>query len=500
MLDLDLQTIIELATSVAAVVGQIAVGLLAGFSWGRSPMAGPLALMSVGMATWTAAWLSHEFLQPLPGTYLGWWHYVDVAVSPLLPPLALNVVLRFTGSKPSLWERIGFGAALALGAVSGLAAVIPALQAFEQSIAWELCYALIANPIVFAGLIRLRRYLSRVAGTSERTRTHLLMSTLLVGWILALTEIVPDVWRHAVPRLGPAGVLITSVMLAFAVLRFDLLETRRKTLAFFALLAVVSVGIAVLNPRHDHPSLLATILLPSFLIASAIGWPILQTALERRRRQRHLALMGRMSAQISHDWLNPVNSIKGAVQFLLVEIDRGRAVAPHRRFLEEIERQARRLEDVVAAYQRLAAPSEALRRHESDLADVVREAQRSVPDSVEYLADLRPTRVYIDRPLVDAAIENVVKNAVQANRATGRIWISCEESDLARVSVEDEGPGIPPRERMQVFEDFHTTKATGTGLGLPFVRRVMEAHGGHVTLEDGDHGGLRVVLHFPSHP
>jgi signal transduction histidine kinase len=64
--------------------------------------------------------------------------------------------------------------------------------------------------------------------------------------------------------------------------------------------------------------------------------------------------------------------------------------------------------------------------------------------------------------------------------------------------VEDTGPGIPADARARIFEPFFTTKHRGTGLGLPTVKRIVEAHHGTIAIEDRPGGGTRVRVVLPS--
>jgi signal transduction histidine kinase len=70
-------------------------------------------------------------------------------------------------------------------------------------------------------------------------------------------------------------------------------------------------------------------------------------------------------------------------------------------------------------------------------------------------------------------------------------------TDTIQVEVEDHGPGIPADLQARVFEPFFTTRHRGTGLGLPIVRRDVEAHGGEVTVTCPEEGGTRVTVTLP---
>jgi two-component system sensor histidine kinase PilS (NtrC family) len=90
---------------------------------------------------------------------------------------------------------------------------------------------------------------------------------------------------------------------------------------------------------------------------------------------------------------------------------------------------------------------------------------------------------------------NLLLNAVQAMRAGGTLSVETRRiGDEVEVRVHDTGPGIPPGMRPRLFEPFVTTKSGGTGLGLAIVRRIVEDHGGHITVSVRDEGGTCFVL------
>ncbi len=170
--------------------------------------------------------------------------------------------------------------------------------------------------------------------------------------------------------------------------------------------------------------------------------------------------------------------------------------------------------DEFSAFARL--PSAVLKP--SDLSAVVRDAvmfQRHAFPQIEFnlQVPMQPTMLRLDARQVGQALTNVLKNAVEAvesrfgpptlgTKGPGRIAVTLERTagEFA-VSVIDNGIGLPQAERERLTEPYVTTRAKGTGLGLAIVKKILEDHGGSVTLEDHSspaEGGARVSLHFPA--
>jgi signal transduction histidine kinase len=85
-----------------------------------------------------------------------------------------------------------------------------------------------------------------------------------------------------------------------------------------------------------------------------------------------------------------------------------------------------------------------------------------------------------------------------------RVVIACRHVSLydqpaVEISIQDNGPGFTPEQRERAMEPFFTTKAKGTGLGLAIARRVIEAQGGNITIEDSE-GGAKITLTLPRGP
>ena len=168
-----------------------------------------------------------------------------------------------------------------------------------------------------------------------------------------------------------------------------------------------------------------------------------------------------------------------------------------------------RMVDEFSAFARMPAP----RFAPADLAEMLRQAvfaQRIVDSETEVVIEEPGEDVWVscDARMVGQALTNILKNAGEAVGArrlvspepAGRIVASLvsDEEHLCLV-VEDNGVGLPARDRDRLTEPYVTTREKGTGLGLAIVKRIMEDHEGELVLTDALHGtGARVILKFPT--
>jgi signal transduction histidine kinase len=106
-----------------------------------------------------------------------------------------------------------------------------------------------------------------------------------------------------------------------------------------------------------------------------------------------------------------------------------------------------------------------------------------------------------DRDKLKIAFRNLLINAVESIRGPGEIRVSTARA-AGRVLVEiaDTGPGIDPEILERIFEPYFSTKAAGTGLGLPITRKIVEDHGGSIRIDSRPGRGTRVAIELPAAP
>jgi len=107
--------------------------------------------------------------------------------------------------------------------------------------------------------------------------------------------------------------------------------------------------------------------------------------------------------------------------------------------------------------------------------------------------------VHANRPALVSAMHNLATNAIQACGEGGALTVSTrrEGDDAVVISFTDNGPGIPEELREKIFQPFFTTRARGTGLGLPVVRAVVDAHGGSISLDEARARGTEFRIRLP---
>jgi signal transduction histidine kinase len=224
---------------------------------------------------------------------------------------------------------------------------------------------------------------------------------------------------------------------------------------------------------------------------------------EQLRLKDSLARVGELTAGIAHEFRNGLATIHGYSR--LLDLD---ALPPaFRTYVEGIRAETEAMREVVTNFLNFARPTQ-LTLSPVDLRAV---AQRAAED---LQADARALRGDItvsgefatvegDDVLLRQAFSNLLRNAIEACAAAGlapavgilsEVDRSAGESTL---SIFDNGPGFPEKERERVFHPFFTTKPQGTGLGLALVQKIVVTHNGRVSAGNRPEGGGRVKVILP---
>jgi len=214
---------------------------------------------------------------------------------------------------------------------------------------------------------------------------------------------------------------------------------------------------------------------------------------EKLRRAENLAAVGRLSAQVAHEVRNPLHSI-GLEAEMAIEVAGQTGNAPLKQSLQSILAAVDRLEKITENYLKLSRLSagQKSRVDLTQLLETVLATYTTVCETQGIQVDWRREpeavlAVWADADLLEQALGNLFRNALQALETgdtagvpTIRWSLGNTESGFVWIRIEDNGPGISEAIRDRLFTPFVTTRAQGTGLGLSFVKKVIEDHGGRI--------------------
>jgi two-component system, NtrC family, sensor kinase len=220
-------------------------------------------------------------------------------------------------------------------------------------------------------------------------------------------------------------------------------------------------------------------------------------------QSERLAAIGRMAAHVTHEVRNPLSSIGLNVELLEEELED--AGAETKDLLRAIHREIEHLTAITEEYLRVARmPNPQL--EPEDLGDIARgtaEFLRKELDAAGVRLELDVERelplTSVDDAQIRQVLINLLKNAREAMPNGGRVRVEVAGKDGGvALRVSDDGPGMSAEQRARVFDLFYTTKAGGTGLGLPLSQQIVVAHGGAIHCDSAEGRGTVFELWFPA--
>ena len=222
-------------------------------------------------------------------------------------------------------------------------------------------------------------------------------------------------------------------------------------------------------------------------------------------RHERLAALGELAAVMAHEVRNPLGVIFNSLTSLKKRTASDSEAAL---LLGIVGEEADRLNRIVGDLLDFARPYEAERAPielEPIIASAVEAASSATSAQVKVVIEFAQElpRFVVDGHLVRQAVVNLVTNAIQAMPKGGTVTVRVSAlqkngASLARIEVADEGVGIPPATEKHIFQPFFTTKATGTGLGLAVVKRIVDAHHGEISVRSGAGVGTTFTVTLPS--
>jgi len=231
----------------------------------------------------------------------------------------------------------------------------------------------------------------------------------------------------------------------------------------------------------------------------------MEEANKRMVQAEKLASIGRLAATIAHEIRNPLTSVKLNIQKVFLTEALNETEREHLQISQEgighIERFIKELLNFTRASE--------LNLNRFSMEQIIEESIKLVRDAcpdktIALERDYEPNlpEVLADGDKLRQVISNVLRNAYEAVGGEGivRVRMSGTAVDgrpFIRVTISDNGPGIPGKDRENIFEPFFTTKSSGVGLGLAIARKVLEQHGGAIRVVNGGGRGAAFEILLP---
>jgi two-component system sensor histidine kinase HydH len=491
--------------SLLAAVGHLALASVCLARGRQSVVARPLAVLCLALAVWNFATLAeHVSVGP-------WWEVLDAVFTALSPPLLLYLVATFVGARRER-VRVVVAASLSFGGLALSSAIgffVPWGRAWVNSRAWAIVFLAAWAPTLATALGWLVHHLAKAPEPEEKARTRMFLAAIAFGGSLSTTDELSAL-GVAVPHLASLGTLAGTFLVATAVFRFRLLDRDLSVSTAVYAAAIAAAGLVaylvVFRLFGGNVAAFGSATAIVTLVLAAAAREVVASRAVQRERVERLTALGRLSAQMAHDIKNPLAAMIGAAR-VLEDAPPDQSRKAQREFLRLLVEQAERIHTIVDKYERIGRVEPVVTRVQIN--DVVRRvvgAQQLAADNVEVALELLEPlpECDADPDLVAGALENVVRNAFEAMPTGGALRVRTRIDELGPrattvvIRIEDTGEGMDARRAERAFDDFYTTKSTGSGLGLAFARRVALAHGGNVSLASSPGEGTIVELRLPT--
>ncbi|WP_421384284.1 PAS domain S-box protein [Bacillus salacetis] len=222
---------------------------------------------------------------------------------------------------------------------------------------------------------------------------------------------------------------------------------------------------------------------------------------DQLRKSDTLSVVGELAAGIAHEIRNPMTALKGFIQLLESSMD-----TDHEMYFHVIKSELQRIESIITEFLVLAKP-QAIQYQETNLVKIMKDTlellnAQAVMHNVQFKERYQNgiPAVFAEPNQLKQVFINIVKNAIEVMPKGGKLTIGISKSneERVRISISDEGIGIPKEKIKKLGEPFYTTKERGTGLGLMVTFKIVEEHGGTVEVESELGKGTTFHIDLPS--
>ena len=222
----------------------------------------------------------------------------------------------------------------------------------------------------------------------------------------------------------------------------------------------------------------------------------LETAVAQVRRSERLAALGQLTAGLAHELRNPLGTMKTSAELLARNVSNENPIAQE--MAGYISTEVDRTNSLITRFLDFARPQH-LRLEPADITAILDRAIASLP-GVEVYKNYSPgiPPIPADAELLERVFSNLILNAAQASPPGSVVTVKTQllDDNKVEVAVIDRGSGIEAKNLESIFNPFFTTKPEGVGLGLAICSKIVDEHGGHITVESTANEGsvFHVIL------
>ena len=228
---------------------------------------------------------------------------------------------------------------------------------------------------------------------------------------------------------------------------------------------------------------------------------------EHKRLQAENTELATLAGGLAHEIRNPLSTIGMNLELLAEELESDDSQRARRmlRRIGNLQGECRNLEDILNAFLQFARAGELhlsdgnLNTIVSDYVDFLEPQANSMEVELRLHLDSDLPVVMLDKSLMRQALVNLCRNAIEAMPEGGSIdLLTRTRGDDVVLEIIDTGKGLDEKTRGQMFQAFFSTRSGGSGLGLPTVRRIVEAHHGRISCESEVGKGTRFTITLPA--
>ncbi|MBP1157343.1 MULTISPECIES: PAS domain S-box protein [unclassified Paenibacillus] len=266
---------------------------------------------------------------------------------------------------------------------------------------------------------------------------------------------------------------------------------------------------AEIQIRHRQGGIIDLLVTPApiFVSRKQVGCYIIAKDITDQKRKDELLLKsekltiaGQLAAGVAHEIRNPLTALKGFVQLM------SRSVEYHSKYLPIMLEELERIELIINELLMLAKP-QAIQMKRADLSAILHDvvlllgAQAMLQDiEIGLNKPAGKLMILCDRSQIKQVFINFLKNSMESMTEGGRIDVELKSGGDSQgiVRISDQGCGIPKEQLRLIGEPFYSTKESGTGLGLLVSHKIIEHHGGKITIESEINVGTTIEVTLPT--